>query len=758
MRNWDNHNSYVDNDGHLLHGKIRFCQRGTTTDIAIYNSDNDPLTNPIMTDSIGRTLYQVYYPNKTDVTAYFYKYVGDGTWESEDPYDPTLWSLQYTSDEVYPVDTLDIDFNSASGCGDMSDLRSLDVTSVPLFGGYRLAWLYGYYESGDTSPVLYIWDESCTIDDDGGSVIQSDDIPGAGRWRLVPTGELHFDVRHFGIFPTDSIYEANYNYTSQLAHCASYCNACGIDAWFPSLNDELSYYSFDGSNSFAINGDLYISDKVRWQFKTGTNTTVISCNKIHKNTPYLCVSTQQTGLATLNCYNVNMSWLGGQVTCNAHEWTIDTDDYTRIITDANVIFEVNGNYALQLDNCTVESHKAISGPIVMQHMAVKTEWFADSYNWGNLSLYNCTVTLRDCKDADTYITLKNKLLQYDYGDLGEQIVHNASFGANCVVENCGGTATFAGAAELHNVTLTASFTASTTDLNCLDTWLTINGTPTFSMIQLNRGSIGGSAGINILNTLKCTDVTIDNSVNLSGATLLLDHCVINGAISHIGDPIQENVRGCIFNNSISIRGGGSDVVIQAVWQDNVGFVADPLIIDKTNLAMLDSAHTYTYSGNSGTFLPSDKVKFTRYLAVTDSFATATQTDNYIQITKDAPDAPSTAHFREDAYYDQQNPTFDHGFSGTLKMFRIGRDEFPVLVNWRISATTGPQSFTFQIAPIPFRMRMVNSDGMDWKCVVYKGTYDIGGANTYDTHIGLYLNSFASAPSGFNITGNFEAVR
>ena len=610
VRAFDNWNSYLDNEGNLLHGKIRFCRKGTTDNVTIYNSDGTvALRNPEFTDMLGRTEYQVFVDSEADVTAYFYKYVGNGDMMGTefDDYDPERWEYQYSSDNLDPAKVVTLDADTAHGVATMADMRAKDPDDVPAVNDTKFLWLYGYYNAGDKSPVLYVWDSASLSNDDGGAVICPSSVSGPGRWILA-SKEYIFDVRHFGIFGQSDKYSTDYSYTSQLSNCADYLAKEGLNAWFPEIYNSLAYYLFDGTNTFSIPGDIYISDGVRFMCKTGTSGTAIQCANIHKAAPYLFDSSVQTGSATLTADNINMSWVGGQVTGNArNSWTIDTSDFARVITGKSVIFETNGHYGLQLDKCHVESHKAITGNIVMQNMAVKTEWFADNYSWSNLSLYNCTVTLRDCKDADTYILLKNKMGQVDYGDLGEQTVHNASFGAGAVVENCGGTATFAGDAELHNVTLTASFTASTTYLNCLDTWLTINGTPTFTMIQLDRGSIGGSAGINILNTLKCTDVTIDNSVSLLGATLLLDNCVINGAISHLGSPIEENVRNCIFNNSITISGGEADSVVHAVWQDNVGFAASPIVLDRTYLDPDDTAHTYTYSGNSGTFLQRDHV-------------------------------------------------------------------------------------------------------------------------------------------------------
>lgn len=609
MRQFDSWVSYLDNDGNLLHGKIRFCRKGTTDNVIIYDNDETPLRNPAFTDILGRTEHQVFLEDDADVTAYFYRYIGTGDmmqWQGED-YDPSRWSLEYTSDSLDPVGTVDISGDTAQGVANMDDLRAADVSQVPSVGGKKLMWLYGYYNAGDCSPVLYVWDSASRANDDGGSVIMSNDVSGPGRWILA-SREYIFDVRHFGVFPQADKYSVNYSYTSQLANCADYLTAEGLNAWFPEINNSLGYYLLDGSNTFSITGDIYFGDGARLICKTGTSGTAISCHEVHKSAPYLFDGSVQTGSATLTADNINVSWMGGQAIGDARvSWTVDTADWARTITGKKVIFKVAGHSGLTLDNCQVESHKAITNSIVMEHMAIKTEWFADSYNWSLLSLYNCTVKLQDCKDADTYIILKNKMGQVDYGDLGEQTVTNAQFGAGCIVENCGGTATFAGNAELHNVTLTASFTGSTPVLNCVDCWLTVQGTPTFSLVSLSRGTLGGNGGINVLNTLKADNAVLDNSVNLLGATLLLDACVINGAISHIGDPIQENVRGCLFNNSISIRGGGSNVVVNAVWQDNVGNVAAPIIIDRTNLDPDDTHHTYTYENNTGNFPRKDHI-------------------------------------------------------------------------------------------------------------------------------------------------------
>lgn len=606
VRAFDNWNSYLDNEGKLLHGKIRFCKKGTTDNVTIYNSDGTvALRNPEFTDMLGRTEYQVFVDSEADVTAYFYKYVGNGDMMGTefDDYDPARWEYQYSSDNLDPAKVVTLEADTAHGVATMADMREKDPDDVPAVNDTKFLWLYGYYSAGDKSPVLYVWDSASLSNDDGGAVICPSSVSGPGRWILASKNYI-FDVRHFGIFGQADKYSTDYSYTSQLSNCADYLAKEGMNAWFPEIYNSLAYYLFDGTNTFSIPGDIYISDGVRFMCKTGTSGTAIQCANIHKAAPYLFDSSVQTGSATLTADNINISWVGGQVTGNARvSWTIDTSDFARVITGKRVIFETNGHAGLQLDNCQVESHKAITGDIVMQNMPVKTEWFADNYSWSDLSLYNCTVKLQDCKDADTYITLKNKLGQADYGDLGEQTVHQASLLNGAVAENFGGTVTLQGSAELHNASATVTISGQTPALNLIDCWLTVLGSPTVDSIQLRRGSIAGTGILSVLTSALFKDVRVAMETSLLGASLVMEGSSLDAPMAHLGSPVEETVRNCTLNSSITISGGSADALVNAVWVDNFGTASNPIVLDRTNLDSDDSHHTYVYAGNTGTFMP-----------------------------------------------------------------------------------------------------------------------------------------------------------
>lgn len=637
MRAFDNWNSYLNNDGNLLHGKIRFCRKGTTDNIAIYNRDGIAIRNPEYTDMIGRTEYQVFVDNVENVTAYFYQYIGTGEMEvwPDDDYDPSRWAYQYSSDNTDPVNTVDLESTTAEGVATMADLRDKDPDEVPTVNGAKLLWLYGYYEAGDTSPVLYVWNPASLASDDGGSVIVPNSVSGHGRWILASKDYI-FDVRHFGIFPQNNKYSIDFSYTSQLSNCATYLVNEGMNAWFPDYPNAIGYYLMDGSNTFSITGDIYVSDGVRFMCKTGTSGTAIQCHELHKAAPQLFDSTVQTGSATLTCDYVNISWVGGNCQGNARVgWVIDSADYPRVITGKEVKFKTNGNSALQLDNCQISSNKQITGQILIQNSILKTEFFADDYDWSNLTSIGNTILLENCKDANTYILLKNKQGEPDYGDLGEQRIDSAVI-AGGTIENCYGSIIVQqhGNIEMHNVSLEVSGLTANDSLNCVSCWLTVPSSCVVGSIQLRRGALSyngaGTTTVQILQNSMFDKAEINVPLTTLGADIEITNCDINSRVS--GDNIVltnnqiyaevsqrdrdgvisvqcsgnmfHNIHGFQIPARHFIYGVTADSKVKGIWTNN-GSTYDSIHwirVDRTNLLFQDWQHEYTYSGNSEPYL------------------------------------------------------------------------------------------------------------------------------------------------------------
>lgn len=273
LRNFDVWNRYTDDAGRPLHGCVEFFLRDGTTHAEIYDSDETPLSNPIVTNAFGRTDRQVFIDG--DVIARFFKYTGASSWYDQtgiDTSDTTKWEQLYSIESQLDL-SLDIQSDSAVSIPDMSALRAVDPDKVPEVDGKKLICLCGYNESGDCAAVMYYWDPESSANDDGGSVIQGSEL--TGRWILIPP-EVHLDVRHFGVFP----YASQNNVENQrvgILNAVQYANQAGLRVWFPKTetntgnNIEYKYYRYD--NLYAVFGNGLDVDEGVIFLDSGTNST-----------------------------------------------------------------------------------------------------------------------------------------------------------------------------------------------------------------------------------------------------------------------------------------------------------------------------------------------------------------------------------------------------------------------------------------------------------------------------------------------------
>lgn len=247
MRTWDNWNRYFDNNNKPLHGCIQFMVKDGNTIAPIYDVDGTALDNPIITDIYGRTLHQVCIDE--DVVAYFYKYVGNGIWSSEldiDTSDTTKWALQYTSESDLYID-INNEGRSSFAVLNIEELRDLNANDVMAIDGVKIVTLMGYNEAGDKEPINYIWDADSTAADDGGAVIATDLIK--GRWIMVCPTE-HLDVRHYGVFPSDS--QNMLDQTLAIQYALIYANNHGLRLFFDTLMD-VQYYHYYKITNITLN-------------------------------------------------------------------------------------------------------------------------------------------------------------------------------------------------------------------------------------------------------------------------------------------------------------------------------------------------------------------------------------------------------------------------------------------------------------------------------------------------------------------------
>lgn len=243
MRTWDNWNRYLDNNSKPLHGCIQFMVKDGNTVAPIYDVDGTALDNPILTDEFGRTQHQVCIDE--DVVAYFYKYVGNGIWNTQldiDTSDTSKWALQYTSESNLYID-VDTEGRSAYSVVNIAELRKTNASDVTSIDGVKVVTLLGYNEAGDKEPVNYIWDADSTEPDDGGAVIATDLLK--GRWVMVCPTE-HLDVRHYGVFPSDS--QNMLDQTLAIQYALTYANNHGLRLFFDTLTNTQNYHYYKLTN------------------------------------------------------------------------------------------------------------------------------------------------------------------------------------------------------------------------------------------------------------------------------------------------------------------------------------------------------------------------------------------------------------------------------------------------------------------------------------------------------------------------------
>lgn len=345
MRNFDNWIRYQDNDRNPLHGCIQFNVKDGNTVAPIYDSDGTALANPQVTDTYGRTKHQVFID--TDVVAYFYKYVGEGVWSNEhdiDTSDVSKWVLQYTTENMLDV-LANITSDTAVSIGTMDELRAVDVDGIPLIDGKKTITLLGYFTSGDKEPINYIWNPESTEQDNGGSVIASDNHI-TGRWIMVKPTE-HVDSRHFGAFPSNSM-----NMQDQTYEIDSLFTYCSVNSLRPFFNGSTDYRWFKYTNLNVIADAIDVSEGTRFM-DLGNNTI----NGDWNGDPFFNLSN-----TNVVAKNVKTSWCARQFISPEHV-IIDNDNNLLQTTysDCTVGVNINTGKTFSFTNCTVNINKSLTG-------------------------------------------------------------------------------------------------------------------------------------------------------------------------------------------------------------------------------------------------------------------------------------------------------------------------------------------------------------------------------------------------------------
>lgn len=520
MRNFDNWNRYLDNNGKILYGCIQVMIKDGNTVADIYDRDGVALSNPQLTDNFGRSGHQIFVNN--DVVAYFFKYIGNGTLVEEqelgiDTSDQTKWNLQYTIENQFGF-SFDLTSDTVFCIPTMDALRATDPDNIPEVGGVKVITLLGYNEVGDKEPINYVWNSTSYQPDDNGSSIQSNSHL-TGRWIMVKPTE-HCDSKHFGIFPqmSDSIYEYQ---TLRINALFDYCNTVDIRPYFNGTYAK-KYFAY-------TNLSVILKDKIDVSYDTifiddGTNQ--ISAPGFNGDPFFKNHNTK------LVMKEIKTSW-NPKVNSEYTNIIIDSNPVDmRSWTNKTVTIDVFSS-GLSFNGCNFkEVNDKIDGTISLENMEIKQEWFINGYDWTNLTSTNNNIVLHNFKDANTFITLKNKQADGNYGDLNEMPVSNITLRSGCIAENSNFTnVTLPGNAELHNVSGSIIITGAGNDLNIVDCWLTIANTANVVLgnVQWRRGNVNFNSSyyIQILTDLLLDNVDVRATFYTPGKNPKYLNCQIN---------------------------------------------------------------------------------------------------------------------------------------------------------------------------------------------------------------------------------------
>ena len=613
------------NDTKPLVGKIEFCEANTTSLKTIYTVDGQELSNPIYCNGI--TTSQVMLADG-DYTVRFYEYIGHGNMESD--YNEDSWRLYKT--ELVKQNILNGGNDTTGVYATITTIEQLKEMEVPSDGS--VVGVVGYYTSEDCPLRYYVWHESGNYVDDGGIVIKSNNVSN-GAWVMKIPG-TYIDVRWYGDIPSNTS-EGSTSNLGQRTKAATAANKYHKDLYFPAYGKGSSngFYMFDGSNTVSVNKDIICDTGVRFTVKEGTVGTQVTCHEFLNCDKYLFVSEvgKAIGGYTLTADWINVGWYGSDkaVATGARVgYIVENMHAPMSISNAKVKI-VSQGYALTMTNCeVVECNKLLDKDVTLYNMTVHTDWFADDYDYSTKAhLYDCRIELENCKNANTYIILKNLQGDYDYGDLGEQSI-NATVHPGGTLENCYGSITISGtgAIEFHNVSLSVSGFGVSNTINAVDSWLTFMTATTLGALQLRRGSLAGN-GLTLIGDSIIENAEIRTTINTTGIKLVVRDSsiyskittrnidLINNQIyaeidqSDLGGVIYVNLSGNMFHkNTLNapaqhyVHADTADSIVQGIWIGNGSSydTAHWIKLDRTNLKVQDNDHQYTYAKNAEPYL------------------------------------------------------------------------------------------------------------------------------------------------------------
>ena len=682
-RSFDNWNKYTDNDNKPLHGCIMFMVNLGNTVAPIYDKDGTHLNNPQLTDVYGRTQHQVFI--EEDVIAYYYKYIGNGLWYTEqniDPSDNSKWDLQYTSKSELFIN-IESDSKSTYAVNNIEDLRNINVANVPSVNGYKIITLMGYNVSGDKEPINYIWNSESVEPDDGGAIIATDLIK--GRWVMVTPTE-HLDVRHYGVFPSDS--QNMIDQTLAIQSALIYANNHGLRLFFDTLTDVQNYHYYKLTN-ITLNPINQIDLAKGVTFIDDDVTIHSQQTNAFRNDPYFL-----NGDTTLYSNYAKASWnIKALNKANANEpatYIIDSSTSSanvKSFQDWNVVVNTNiTGYTFNLCNisgtglidttsftsCNLDVIGTLSANCTFNNCKLTERMFNGSPT-PQVVNSSCTVDIDDFTNKIEYwmylITLQNKAnIDFRNHAIPENLTistvnadrtySNFLGNGTNLFDESGVTHTYTFNNCTGNINLKANWDNNTYIFNNCNCNVSVNDsfTSRAMTIQCNNSSINFTQDLtNATIIAKSSNITVQNNykeLNLRDSTLTAIGTVNVGKFTSYNSIILAVLNGVynsfikdsqinkditttdnngtvicyydnnIFNARLTIEASTANSIVHGTWTNNTSSESSPITIDRTHIDLDDTHHSYIYKNNTGTMEFNNKVTCNVFSSVSDSVPSA----------------------------------------------------------------------------------------------------------------------------------------
>lgn len=625
MRPFQKGNSFHDDEGNLLHGRVIFYKRDTSTKQDIYDVDGNVLANPIYTNDLGQTSQQVFLDD-VDYLVSFERYIGDGNMETDT--DERHWLFIYSCIDLYDTFNINIDTNGMQVVNTIADLRRTDPSIVETDNGNKVVLLAGYFEYGDKPSIQYVWNPTSNEPDNGGSVIKVDGIS-LGRWKIIPNTSNTLDVRHFGAMPSNSYIQISVEQAYAIQQANEYASMYGIKLYFPN-----GYYRLDTNISNVImNGYVLVPDGMDVTI-SGENVKVCQANNYNGDVTIIADIIHLSDVTAIQ-QDIDYSI----VHFNPIKRFVVDIDVRDTLEIENVECEFHdvstiGDAWVNITNCQILANHTISNTakVGFWDCYINGSYFKNDLS--NASFTNCTTDYVSWTDMNNYIVylMKNGDKIIDLG--GKSVSQTITIDRDIIVKNAVGLPLVLGN-NVGNVTIQDSSVAISSlnpnfilkvynsivlsDMMSSNNIILENSTYrndspiVVKYLSAMNSTIEGNESLYVTTAFSANNSLIDKKFFLTlpnGSYPQIDGCVINkeGHIncnmritnctisstitqSDVNGVVDFIVQGNVFNTygSHKIYSNTPNGLVVGTWNNNVTLKVE---FDRTNLDTDESHHTY----------------------------------------------------------------------------------------------------------------------------------------------------------------------